>query len=544
MQGRGPGAAPRPDQSLAAEARLRRVLAVNRRLNSELSPERILEELIDTAIEILGAERGFLLLSRGGVLEIQVARNIARADLGGEELALSRSIAERAASGGAPIVAVDAELDERWAGARSVAALHLRSVLAVPLSVRGRLVGALYVDHRLRKGAFRDDDVQLVLDIADQAALALAHAEHAREADSQRRELAELNRRLEAELERQAVELSSMRVELSASRDDFTSRYDYSSLIGASPALRELKRVLDRATASDVPVLIQGESGTGKELVARALHANGPRRGAAFVAANCGAITETLLESELFGVVRGAYTGADRERRGLFEVADGGTLLLDEIGEMSPQLQTKLLRVLQDGEVRRVGAERGRHVDVRIVAASNKDLARLVEDGHFRADLFYRVNVVRIDVPALRERLEDVPLLCEHFLRKHAGDGPPRRLARDALRRLAAYHWPGNVRELENELRRAAVMASGELISAADLSPRIIAGPGGAEGEGDAAEGDLAVRPRVERLEKTLLREALRRAHNNQTQAARLLGLSRFGLQKKLRRLAGETDEA
>ena len=515
------------------------MLAVNRRLNSDLRTERILEELIDTAIEILGAERGFLLLAGdGGVLEIKIARNIAREDLGGDELKLSRSIAERAARDGAPIVAVDAELDERWSAARSVAALHLRSVLAVPLASRGKVIGALYVDHRLRKGAFEDDDVALVLDIADQAAIALTHAQNTRELERQRRELAELNRRLELEVEHQAAELTSMKAELGSAREDFSSRYDYTNLVGRAPVMRDLKRLLDRATAADISVLIHGESGTGKELVARALHANGPRRRAPFVSLNCGALTETLLESELFGASRGAYTGADRERRGLFEVADTGTLFLDEVGEMSPGLQSKLLRVLQDGEVRRVGAERSRKVDVRIIAASNKDLARLVEDGRFREDLYYRLNVVRIDVPPLRERIDDLPLLVEHIVAKHAASGrmPVRRVSRDAMRKLCAYRWPGNVRELENELLRASILAASEIIGVDDLSPRIA---GGVDAEAASAD-DLALKPRVERLERSLIRDALHKSRGNQSQAAKLLGLSRFGLQKKIKRYALE----
>src|SRR6185295_20008547 len=193
-------------------------------------------------------------------------------------------------------------------------------------------------------------------------------------------------------------------------------RYDYAGLIGQTPRMLELFRLLDRVTDTALPVVIYGESGTGKELVARALHHNGPRRKAAFVSESCGAIPETLLEAALFGHVRGAFTGAQGERRGLFEIADGGTLFLDEVGEMSPAMQVRLLRVLQEGEFRRVGGERVQKVDVRVVVASNRDLGRMVEEGKFREDLFYRLNVVRVALPPLRERADDIPLLVEHFL--------------------------------------------------------------------------------------------------------------------------------
>jgi transcriptional regulator with PAS, ATPase and Fis domain len=299
----------------------------------------------------------------------------------------------------------------------------------------------------------------------------------------------------------------------------------------------ELFRLIDRITDTALPVVIQGESGTGKELVARAIHANGARRDRPFVGENCAAIPETLLESTLFGYVRGAFTGADHDTRGLFEIADGGTLFLDEVGEMSPAMQGKLLRVLQEGELRRVGSERTRKVDVRIVAATNRDLGRLVEEGKFRRDLFFRLNVAGVALPPLRERRDDIPLMVEHFLGKLAkrdGRAQPKAIDPAALARLSAYRWPGNVRELENEITRADAL-SGARIAAADLAPRI----GAADEAGVMAAEDhdsLTMKPRVERLERSLVREALGRSGNNQTRAAELLGLSRFGLQKKLKR--------
>ncbi|MGZ3440926.1 MAG: sigma-54 interaction domain-containing protein, partial [Polyangia bacterium] len=279
---------------------------------------------------------------------------------------------------------------------------------------------------------------------------------------------------------------------------------------------------------------LEGETGTGKELLAEAIHMRSARRAGPFVVVDCGALPRDLIGSELFGHVRGAFTGADAERRGLFEVADGGTLFLDEVGEMPASMQVKLLRVLQEGEFRRVGGEKTIRVDVRVLVASNRDLGRLVEEGRFREDLFYRLNVVRVGLPPLRERRDDIPLLVEHFLRKFADENkrPPRRIARAALQKLIGYRWPGNVRELENEVVRGASLG-GDVISVEDLSPQVAAGE--PEAAVDSPD-DLTLKHRVERLERTLLREALHRSTGNQTQAARLLGLSRFGLQKKLRR--------
>jgi len=533
-----------------SEARLRRLLRINKRLNSELRLPRLLELIMDTVIELTEAERGFILLEdEKGELVVKVARNIDQQTLQGprgphdgtpdgaassSSFELSRSIARQAATGGGPIVTIDAAGDPRFREAMSVSDLHLRSVLAVPLQIKGRAAGTIYVDHRLRQGAFRDDDVQLVLDFAEQAAIAIENARLLSELRKRERQIDVLNRRLRGELDARKEELSGMKQELRENREALAIRYDYRNIVGRTPRMLELFRLLDRLTDTALPVVIQGESGTGKELVARALHFNGSRRQRPFVSENCAAIPETLLESTLFGAVKGAFTGADHDSRGLFEVADGGTLFLDEVGEMSPGMQGKLLRILQTGELRRVGAERIRKVDVRIIAATNRDLGRMVEEGKFRQDLFFRLSVARIALPPLRERREDIPAIVEHLLAKAAGAAPPKRVVPAALARLAAYRWPGNVRELENELMRALAFC-GDSIAVADLSPQVA-------GEAEAAlttledPDSLTLRPRVERLERALLKEALSRSAGNQTKAAESLGLSRFGLQKKLRR--------
>jgi transcriptional regulator with GAF, ATPase, and Fis domain/tetratricopeptide (TPR) repeat protein len=543
--------APRASEA-TPPSRLRRLLEVNKRLNSELRLPRLLEHIVDEAIELCGAERGFVVLySDTRVLHVEVARNMDKEQLAADEGAFSRSIAARAAAALEPLVAVEASEDERFGAARSVADLHIRSVLAAPLRVKGKSVGALYLDHRLRRGAFDPGDAQLLADLCEQAAIAIDNARLLRENRRRAKEVEELNRKLAERVRQRESELTVMQAELQKSRGALGVQGDYSGIVGRSPRMRTLFHLLDRLVDSTVPVVIYGESGTGKELVARALHTRGPRRERPFVSESCGAIPEALLESVLFGHVRGAFTGADRDRRGLFEVADGGTLFLDEVGEMSAAMQAKLLRVLQEGEFRRVGGESLRRVDVRVVCASNRDLARMVEEGRFRQDLFYRLNVVRVELPPLRERADDVPLLIDHFLKKHSG-GRTRALERSALQALAAYGWPGNVRELENEILRALTLG-GDALGIDDLSPTVAGashavaaahGPnrGDRADDASAARDPLALHAQVERLERALVREALERAGGNQTQAARLLGLSRFGLQKKLRRYGMAAD--
>jgi transcriptional regulator with PAS, ATPase and Fis domain len=280
-----------------------------------------------------------------------------------------------------------------------------------------------------------------------------------------------------------------------------------------------------------VPVLIRGESGTGKELVARAIHAHSARRGRPFVSESCGAIPETLLESALFGHVKGAFTGADRRRVGLFEAANGGTLFLDEIAEMSPAMQTRLLRVLQEGEVRPVGGERMLRVDVRVLAATHRDVEAMVADGTFREDLFYRLAVVDLRLPPLRERSSDVIPLVQHFVQKHAPGRAPR-LERRAIERLMTRAWPGNVRQLENEVRRALVLG-GDVLREEHFG--FSQGPG--KDKDAPVSSDLNLRAQVDDLERKLIKRAFELAKGNQTRAAELLGVSRFGLQKMVKRL-------
>jgi two-component system response regulator AtoC len=305
-------------------------------------------------------------------------------------------------------------------------------------------------------------------------------------------------------------------------------------IIAASEGMIEVLELLERAAEFKATVLLTGESGTGKEVLARAIHVQSARRDAAFVAVNCGAIPEMLLETELFGHTRGAFTGADRARRGLVVEADGGSLFLDEIGELPLSLQVKLLRVLQEEEVRPVGESKPLNVDVRIIAATSRDLELEVREGRFREDLFYRLNVIRVQVPPLRERREDISVLVDHFLdhfRRTLGK-PVRRISDDALDRLLAYAWPGNVRELENVMERALILAEGERITLRELPENVVSPAKGSPG---ASSADLSLRRARKALEADLIERALRTTDGNRTHAARLLQISHRALLYKIK---------
>ncbi|HEY4179065.1 MAG TPA: sigma 54-interacting transcriptional regulator [Kofleriaceae bacterium] len=305
-------------------------------------------------------------------------------------------------------------------------------------------------------------------------------------------------------------------------------RTTYHGLIGGSPIMQELYVLLDRAAPSDATVLVQGENGTGKELVARAIHSGSERRDRKFVVTNCSAFNDNLLDSELFGHKRGAFTGASADKAGLFESADRGTFFLDEIGDMSAALQVKVLRVLQEGTFNRVGDTEPRSSDVRIIAATNRDLQAMVAAGTFREDLYYRIHVINVQLPALRERVDDIPLLIEHFLARHRRQRI-KRLTGECSAQMLAYPWPGNVRELENEIERLVVLAGDELLIGAELlSPRIrqYAVPEGAPPTPDPDSLPLA----VEALEKRMIAAALRRHDGNKTRAAEELKVSRRNL--------------
>ena len=311
-------------------------------------------------------------------------------------------------------------------------------------------------------------------------------------------------------------------------KQELAQRYTFENIIGKSSRMRSVFALVERVARTSSTVLIQGESGTGKELIARALHFASPRAEGRFLSINCGALPEALLESELFGHERGAFTGAVKEKKGLFQEASGGTLFLDEIGDMPMAMQVKLLRALQEKTVRKVGGNREEAVDVRIIAATNQDLELRVADGEFREDLFYRINVIPISLPPLRERADDIPLLASHFLEKYGRqmDQPPKRITSEAMQALEGYEWPGNVRELENVIERTVALCAGPTISLPDLPAAVTGARSRAVPGVSLPEEGVDLEAYLNEVRAQLMREALERTGGIQTQAAELLGMS------------------
>ena len=329
-------------------------------------------------------------------------------------------------------------------------------------------------------------------------------------------------------LARGALEKTDLETENVYLRRELEDKYRFSNIVGRSPRMQEIFSLIERVARTSSTVLIRGESGTGKELIARAIHFQSPRSDKRFLSINCGALPENLLESELFGHEKGAFTGAVREKKGLFQEADQGTLFLDEIGEMTPPMQVKLLRALQDRRIRRVGGTREEPVDVRIIAATNKDLAQSIESGEFREDLYYRINVIPMELPPLRHRREDVSLLVDHFIRKFSESMgmETRPISVEALRALESYDWPGNVRELENTIERALALATDDRLSTRDLPHHILSGKLEAVEAIYLPEDGLDLEAHLDEIRRQLMQQALERTEGVQTQAAEILGMT------------------
>ncbi|MCA9600088.1 MAG: sigma 54-interacting transcriptional regulator [Myxococcales bacterium] len=449
------------------EQRLARLLEVNSELAGELDLRRLTARVTDYAVELSRAERGYvLLLEDDGSLTVHTSRARGVAEPDAE---FSRSVAQSVVARGEPIVSVSARDDARMAGYASVHQLMLQSVACVPIaSPGGEPIGALYVETRHRSGSHFEAELPMLRAFADQVAIAIETARLINENRERADELAAANADLEEAQERlrellgeRTKKLNVARRKLRDARDTLYGHFGYQGLVGTSESMRRVYALIERVRDTDVPILITGESGTGKEVVARAIHAASERSKGKFLGVNCGAIPEHLLESELFGHVRGAFTGADRERKGLFREGEGGSVLLDEIGEMPHKMQAGMLRVLQEKKVRPVGGTSEEPVDVRLIFATNRDLSAMVKAGSFREDLFYRIHVVEVALPPLRERVEDIPQLVDYFLgifsaryKREKGT-----VSRGAMRRLAAFDWPGNVRQLEHVLLNAWVLA-------------------------------------------------------------------------------------
>jgi transcriptional regulator with GAF, ATPase, and Fis domain len=508
-----------------------------RRLTSERDLPTLLSLITDGAISLSGAERGFVLLvDENGALEAKTIRS-AESQLGEETAAFSRSIAETVLIDGDPVVTVDAAHDARVQDYMSVHQLMLKSVACLPIETRGRTWGVLYLEHRSASGRFSGTDLTLLRAYADQAAIAIDSSHLFERVEEQKRDLElanaalrEANEHLEQRLHGQTEALQQTRLEIAALRSS-ASEGERWGLVGTSEGMRRVYALLDRLAGNEVPVVICGESGTGKELVARAIHRGSARANGPFVSLNCGAIPEGLLESELFGHVAGAFTGATHARDGVFQQADGGTLFMDEIADMPARMQLDLLRVLQERRVRPVGGSLDKSIDVRLVTATKRRLGELIDEGILREDLYYRLAVVELALPPLRERPTDIPLLCDHFLRRIAEErGEPRkRLSRDALQRLSAHEFHGNVRELEHLLINATVFAEGETIEAEVLAIESVRPPAlQLDGEGgNFREFKDAER---DRILKTLNAHAWNRA-----KSARALGMPRRTFYRRLK---------
>ena len=335
-----------------------------------------------------------------------------------------------------------------------------------------------------------------------------------------------------------ALEVRALRDENRQLREELGRRYEFDNIIGRSPPMQEIFATIMRVAPTRATVLLAGETGVGKDLIARAIHFHSPRRDRPFVKINCTALPENLMESELFGYEKGAFTGAAATKPGKFEQADSGTVLLDEIGDVPPSIQVKLLRVLQEREFERLGSNKTRHIDVRVIAATNRDLREALEQGAFREDLYYRLNVVPMNIPPLRDRKPDIPFLAEHFVRKLKNDSGSQveKITDAGMRKLVEYYWPGNVRELENVIERSLVMATGRELDAGDIQLETALRPRGAGADFALPDGMT-----LENYEQEIIREALKRADGNKSQAARALGLTRNALRYRLTQMGLES---
>ena len=493
-------------ESLAAlpqSARLDRALSTLLKISTAIGSIRDVEslqwQLLGMIFDVIPAERGAILLMDDGAAE--VSSHVAWDRVSGPDhpVHVSRSLLSRAIKDGVAILDKDGCEPDSPSETDTEPG---RSRLCVPLVVASRSFGIIYLDSANPGAVFSNDDLQLLAAIAGLAAIAIENAR---------------------QFERLGSENQRLRAEISLQHD----------MVGQSPRMRQVYQFIEKVAPSDSTVLIHGESGTGKELAARAIHKNSPRKDQAFVALNCAALTETLLESELFGHEKGSFTSAICQKKGLLEVAEGGSVFLDEIGELSLTLQAKLLRVLQEREFVRVGGTRPIKLNVRFLAATNKDLQKAVRESTFRADLFHRLNVISFTLPALREHPDDIPLLAEHFAARYAKrcNRDIKGISAEARACLARYDWPGNIRELENAMERAVVIGSSSFILPEDLPETLFESASACAG--DSAQYHDAVR----KLKRQLILGAFDQGGGSITEAAKLLGLNANYLHRLIRNL-------
>lgn len=495
-----------PQGIIPEAASLLRLVEFGRNLARESDPDQVLRLVLHEAIEFCGAERGFVVLARGDQLVFSLAENVNGSAVPEPVSQISRTLVREVLATGKPVYIGLGPKPKVTAAEESLLGLGIRFAACVPIGSMGATVGVLYFDRPQPPPQPSAELVRLLDLFAGQAAAALQNAWERQERDR---------------------ELQAAREAIRRHRSEYERRMGFGELVGASDSMQDVYRKIERVIPTTHPVLIEGETGTGKELVARLIHAAGPRSSREFVTINCGALPDSLLEDELFGHEKGAFSGADSVRPGLFELADGGTLLLDEVAEMSPRMQAALLRVLDLGETRRLGGRDMIHVDVRVLAATHTSLAEAVKEGSFRQDLLFRLRVLSIKLPPLRDRIEDIPLLVPHLLRRLAPGRPQPILGEAVMQRLLAYTWPGNIRELENVLRRFVVLGARDVLIE-NLPPEILA-PSRPLGGGKT----------LHNIECEAVRQALEMTGGNRAAAARLLGIDPKTLRARLRE-AGE----
>src|SRR5438094_4215650 len=487
------------------------------RLNSERNFEQLLKLIADEATKHLDAERAtiFMLDKEKSELWAKIALGVADTIRFDARLGVAGAVL----IAGKPMIVEDAYKSPLfYPSIDSMTGFQTRNILSVPLrNPKQEVIGVFQVLNK-RQGRFTTEDEHFIVALANQAAVALENSVTLTELQTRQQELIQENLHLRKEVE---------------------ERYTTKSILGTSSKIEEVRSVIEKTAESAVSVLVTGENGTGKELSARAIHYLSQRRAKPFIAVNCAALPEPLVESELFGIEKGVATGVER-RVGRIESANGGKLFLDEIGDLSPTAQAKLLRVLQEREVEWVGGRRPVPVDIRLIAATNKDLKEEIKQNRFRQDLFFRLNVIHLRMPALREIRSDIPLLATHFLRKHAKDleRDIQGFSQNAVKALMSYHWPGNIRELESEVKRGVVLTSGREIQMEDLSDSIIeerlAVP---EMESAMKSGEKqTLKDRVTTLEIQMIRDAMAQTDSDRRRAANMLGLSHQGLLNKLKR--------
>jgi transcriptional regulator with GAF, ATPase, and Fis domain len=481
---------------------LNALLKISRVVHSIRDLGELQAQLLDLIFEVVPAGRGAILLADGGGPEFSSQYASTRQPKHAQLVRISRTIARQVMDQGIAILGCDVSRSEELRDVESLAESQVRSLICVPLTVFHRSIGCIYLDNTNAANRFNEDHLQLVAAIAGVSAVAL---------DNSRR-----LQWLEQENQRLTIEVSQER-----------------SLVGEGPKMKEIYQFLTKAAPADSTVLIEGESGTGKELAARALHRNGNRSNKPFVAINCAAIPESLLESDLFGHERGAFTGAANLKKGRLEIADGGVVFLDEIGELAPALQVKLLRVLQEREFERVGGMHPIKVDIRLIAATNRDLDEAVRVGQFRRDLYYRLAVVKMTMPALRDRREDIPMLTRHFVQKYSTRCrvKAKPISREAMACLVNYDWPGNVRELENAVERALLLGASDTVLPEDLPESLL------ERTPSAGMAEAKYHSSVKELKKHLILDAVAQTRGNYVEAAGILGVHPNYLHRLIRNL-------